>query len=99
MVARHVGPLPARRYGPSMISSRTRSEPLVADLVVSVWEGSGPPVLGLAGLGSSGRTFGPLAEDLGDRHVVSPHLRGRGGSTAARGRAGWPATPATSPGC
>ncbi|MCU1691736.1 MAG: alpha/beta hydrolase [Frankiales bacterium] len=71
-----------------MTMTRARTETTVAGLTVAEWAGKGPTVLGLAGLGSSGRTFGPLARTLGDRHVVAPHLRGRGLSKDAGGRTG-----------
>lgn len=56
-----------------------------------MWPGSGPTVLGLPGLGSSGRAWGPLAESLPDAHLVSPDLRGRGRSAALTGPTGLPA--------
>ncbi len=65
-----------------------RKEQQVAGLTVAQWPGTGPTVVGLAGLGSSGRAWAPLARGLGDRHVVAPHLRGRGGSRAAGGPTG-----------
>lgn len=84
----HVVAPPRAAYRPGMTPLRSRQEPSVGDLVVSEWSGSGPTVVGLAGLGSSGRTWGPLADALGDRHVVAPHLRGRGGSAHLTGPAG-----------
>lgn len=70
------------------MSSRTCAEPRTAGLVVSQWPADGPAVLGLAGLGSSGRSFAHLASALPDRHLVAPHLRGRGGSVGAEGPTG-----------
>lgn len=74
------------------MTTRTRDDQQVAGLTVSTWQGqgqgSGQVVVGLAGLGSSGRAFGALAQSLPDAHVVGPHLRGRGGSKDAGGPTG-----------
>lgn len=71
-----------------MTTTRQRTETTVAGLTVSTWDGHGPAVVCLAGLTSSGRAFGHLAGKLQDRHVVAPHLRGRGGSVALTGQPG-----------
>lgn len=71
-----------------MTTTRTREDRQVGPLTVSEWAGQGPAVVALAGLGGSGRTWSALAERLGDRHVVGPHLRGRGGSEHAGGPTG-----------
>lgn len=52
------------------------------------WPGRGPVVLGLPGLGSSGRAWSHLAGALPDAHVVAPDLRGRGRSAAVTGPTG-----------
>ncbi len=71
-----------------MSPTRQDDQCTVGDLAVSRWHGEGPTVLALAGLTSSGRVFGHLARRLGDRDVVAPHLRGRGGSLHVSGRPG-----------
>jgi lipase len=40
----------------------------------------GEPLVCLHGVSGHGRRFGPLAERLGNRHVIAPDLRGHGGS-------------------
>jgi pimeloyl-ACP methyl ester carboxylesterase len=60
----------------------------VAGLPVTVWEGSGPTVLALAGLGGSAITWGPVVDRLEDAHVVSPDLRGRGDAQGLDGPTG-----------
>jgi pimeloyl-ACP methyl ester carboxylesterase len=45
-------------------------------------------VLALAGLGGSGITWGPVVDRLGEAHVVSPDLRGRGDAQGLRGPTG-----------
>jgi pimeloyl-ACP methyl ester carboxylesterase len=60
----------------------------VAGLHVSEWPGDGGPVLGLPGLGSTGRSWSPVAEALADARVVAPDLRGRGGSAGLGGPTG-----------
>lgn len=80
-------PHPRRPYRRGM-TTRTRSERTVAGLTVTEWEGDGSVVVGLAGLGSSGRTWGALADRLPGAHVVGPHLRGRGGSKDLSGPTG-----------
>ncbi|MCW2606689.1 MAG: alpha/beta hydrolase [Frankiales bacterium] len=70
------------------MTTRTRSERQVAGLTVTEWAGAGPAVVGLPGLGSSGRTFSSFADRLPDRHVVGLHLRGRGDSKDLAGPTG-----------
>lgn len=60
----------------------------VAGLPVTVWEGTGPTVLALAGLGGSAITWGPLVDRLEAAHVVSPDLRGRGDAQGLEGPTG-----------
>ena len=60
----------------------------VAGLPVTIWEGSQPTVLALAGLGGSAITWGPVVDQLGDAHVVSPDLRGRGDAQGMTGATG-----------
>lgn len=67
---------------------RTLSETRAAGLHVTEWTGSGPTVLGLPGLTSSGRVWTPLATALPDVRLLTPDLRGRGGSTGMTGPAG-----------
>jgi pimeloyl-ACP methyl ester carboxylesterase len=57
---------------------------------VAVWEGDGPPILALHGLTSTHHCWSPLANDLRDRLVIAPDLRGRGGSMAMGGPYGLP---------
>ncbi|MCW2607234.1 MAG: alpha/beta hydrolase [Frankiales bacterium] len=71
-----------------MTSTRQYEESTIAGLAVSQWHGSGPTVLALAGLTSSGRAFGHLATRLSDLHIVGPHLSGRGGSRARTAQPG-----------
>lgn len=71
-----------------MTTTRVREDRQVAGLTVAVWEGDGPAVLALPGLTSSGYTFSHLAGRLAGRHVVSPHLRGRGPSKDLAGPTG-----------
>ena len=71
-----------------MTSTRTPDTRSAAGLAVTEWPGSGPTVLGLPGLGSSGTTFGFLADALPDAHVVSVDLRGRGASQHLPGPTG-----------
>lgn len=70
--------------------TRTSVDSTVAGLPVHVWAGSkdGPTVLGLPGLGSSGRHWKPLAESLPDAHFVAPDLRGRGAAWQLTGPSG-----------
>lgn len=52
------------------------------------WPGSGPVVLGLAGLGSTGWTWSWLADQVPNARIVAPDLRGRGGSAGLGGPGG-----------
>ncbi|MDP9102025.1 MAG: alpha/beta fold hydrolase [Actinomycetota bacterium] len=70
------------------MATRTSEDLTAAGLHVNVWPGSGTTVLGLAGIGSSGRSFSALAADLGDAHVVAPDLRGRGRTAGGSGPTG-----------
>lgn len=67
---------------------RTPLKHVVAGLTVTEWPGSGPTVFGLPGLGSSGSSWTPLAEDLPDARVLSVDLRGRGDSQGLAGPTG-----------
>ena len=60
----------------------------VAGLEILERPGTGPTVVGLAGLGSSGWAWEPLAERMPDIHLVAPSLRGRGGSQHHTGPTG-----------
>jgi pimeloyl-ACP methyl ester carboxylesterase len=52
--------------------------------------GDGVPVLAVHGLGSSGRTFGPMASWLSPTHrVLTPDLRGYGDSDDVPAASGW----------
>ena len=46
------------------------------------WEGAGPPILALHGATSTHHVWGRLADDIEERRIVAPDLRGRGGSLA-----------------
>jgi pimeloyl-ACP methyl ester carboxylesterase len=70
------------------VTVRAADDHHVAGLHVRIWPGSGPVVLGLPGLGSSGRSWSPLADALPSARVVAPDLRGRGGSAEVRGPSG-----------
>jgi pimeloyl-ACP methyl ester carboxylesterase len=70
------------------MSTRTLEKRTVAGLPVTIWEGTGPTVLALAGLGGSAITWGPLVDRWGDAHVVSPDLRGRGDAQGMTGPSG-----------
>jgi pimeloyl-ACP methyl ester carboxylesterase len=70
------------------MTARTLDTRTVAGLPVTTWSGTGPTVVALAGLGSPGITWGPLVERLGDAHVVSPDLRGRGDAQGMTGPTG-----------
>ena len=77
--------------GPSVTGMDTRAatQREVAGLTVTEWPGStGPVVLGLPGLGSSGGTWRPLAEELPEAHLVSVDLRGRGDGQGMAGPTG-----------
>lgn len=67
---------------------RRLSATRAAGLHVTEWPGSGPTVLGLPGLTSSGRVWSPLATALPEVRLLSPDLRGRGGSTGLAGPTG-----------
>lgn len=60
----------------------------VAGLPVTQWSGGGVNVLALAGLTSTGRAWGALAEALPDARILAPHLRGRGRSVGLYGPTG-----------
>jgi pimeloyl-ACP methyl ester carboxylesterase len=70
------------------MSVRTPEKRQVAGLPVTVWPGSGPSVLALAGLGGNGTSWAYLAEALPDAHVVAPDLRGRGDACGMSGPSG-----------
>lgn len=69
-------------------TARAARTTTAAGLHVTEWPGSGPTVVGLPGLGSTGHVWTPLATALGDARVVAPDLRGRGGSSSAGGASG-----------
>lgn len=71
-----------------MTTTRTPEKQQVAGLPVTVWPGKGPVVLAIAGLGGSAIGWAPVAEALGDAHVVSPDLRGRGDAQGMPGPTG-----------
>lgn len=67
---------------------RQVQERVVCGLTVTQWAGRGSTVLALAGLTSTGRAWGALADALPDARIVAPHLRGRGGSAGLGGASG-----------
>ena len=70
------------------MTARTLETRTVAGLPVTVWEGSGPTVVALAGLGGSGITWGPVVDRLEDARVIAPDLRGRGDAQGMTGPTG-----------
>ncbi|HEU5034829.1 MAG TPA: alpha/beta hydrolase [Mycobacteriales bacterium] len=67
---------------------RAAEPQVIAGLHTSIWPGSGPVVVGLAGLTSTGAAMAPLAAAVPRAHVVAPDLRGRGGSQLLSGPPG-----------
>jgi len=70
------------------MSVRSTDRRTVAGLDVTVWAGTGPNVIALAGLTSTSAVWRPLAESMPAAHVVAPDLRGRGGSQHVPGGTG-----------
>lgn len=73
---------------PDPAASRTSTLRSLAGLKVREWTGTGPALLGLPGLGSSGVVWTPLARALPNARVVAPDLRGRGASVGMTGPSG-----------
>jgi pimeloyl-ACP methyl ester carboxylesterase len=70
------------------MTARTLDTRTVAGLPVTIWNGTGPTVVALAGLGSPGISWAPVVDRLGDAHVVAPDLRGRGDAQGMTGPTG-----------
>lgn len=83
-------PVVARQRRPYRggMSTRTLAHRTVAGLAVNEWPGTGQAVVALAGLGSSGRTWAPIAQALTEARLVAPDLRGRGASQHLAGPTG-----------
>lgn len=74
-----------------MPATRTITESRVAALHVTEWAGRGSGaqvVIGLPGLGSTGRSWSAVAEGLPDARFIAPDLRGRGQSARLGGPSG-----------
>lgn len=71
-----------------MTDDRKPDELELAGLHVRIWPGTGPCVVALPGLGSSGGAWQDLARRLPEAHIVAPDLRGRGRSPSGTGPSG-----------
>lgn len=70
------------------MSVRATDRRTVAGLDTTMWAGTGPTVIALAGLTSTSAVWRPLAESMPEAHLVAPDLRGRGGSQQVAGATG-----------